>query len=77
MALTEQQQLDLELFEATESIRHANQIEFEAKRQKFEMIRLAKEVLLENSRSKPVDSREVTAEHIETFTEKLMSYVLR
>jgi len=64
-----QMQLDLE------AARHANQLALEAKRAKLEAVRLAKEVLIENARSKPVDSRDVTAQQITAFADTLTNYV--
>jgi hypothetical protein len=75
MALTAEQQAQVELNDALEASRNANQAATEAKRAKLEAVRLAKEVLLENARSKPVDSREVTAADIATFAGTLVAYV--
>jgi hypothetical protein len=55
--------------------RHRQNMESEWGRSKVEMVRLAKEVLLENSKSKPVDNRDVTAEDITKFADTLISYV--
>lgn len=60
MALDAQQQFQLDL----ENARHANQMAAQAKQAKLEAVRLAKETLIENARSKPVDTREVTAADI-------------
>lgn len=67
MALNAEHQFQLDL----ENTRHANLSQLEAQRAKLEAIRLAKEVLLENARNKPTDSREVSAEDIIAFAEKL------
>ena len=86
MALTaeQQSQLDFRLAEqesqlqiqnATEAVRHANQLELEARRAKLEAVRLAKETLLENARSKPVESRDVSAADIQAFAQILESYI--
>jgi hypothetical protein len=66
-----QQQFQLDL----ENTRHANQMAAEAKRAKLEAVRLAKETLIENARSKPVDTREVTAADITAFAAALEAYV--
>jgi hypothetical protein len=71
MALDAQQQFQLDL----ENARHANQMAAEAKRAKLEAVRLAKETLIENARSKPVDTREVTAADITAFAAALEAYV--
>jgi hypothetical protein len=54
---------------------HANQIELQAKQTKLEAVRLAKEVLIENARSKAVDSRDVAASDITAFASTLVTYV--
>ena len=71
MALDAQQQFQLDL----ENARHANQMAAQAKQAKLEVVRLAKETLLENARSKPVDTREVTAADITAFAAALEAYV--
>jgi hypothetical protein len=75
MALTAEQQAQVELNDALETSRNINQVATEVRRAKLEAVRLAKEVLLENARSKPVDSREVTATDIATFAGTLVAYV--
>lgn len=47
----------------------------QAKQIRLEAIRLAKETLVENARSKPVDSREVTASDVQAFAQSLVSYI--
>lgn len=69
MAAQQQLQLDLE------TLRGNNQLVLETKRAKLEAIRLAKEVLIENARSKPVDSRDVSASDITNFANVLINYV--
>lgn len=46
-----------------------------AKQARLEAIRMAKETLIENARSKPVDSRDVTAADITVFADTLIAYV--
>jgi hypothetical protein len=82
MALTAEQQAQLEVQLAFENARHANQLELEtlrakseAIRVKLDAIRLAKETLIENARSKPVDSRDVAAADIQVFAQTLVSYI--
>lgn len=75
MALTEEQQAHIDMQNATEAVRHANQLELESRRAKLEAIRLAKEVLIENARSKPVDSRDVSAPDIQAFAQTLVVYI--
>ena len=71
MALDAQQQFQMDM----EAARHANQMAVQAKQAKLEAIRLAKETLIENARSKPVDARDVTAADITAFAQTLVAYV--
>ncbi len=71
MALDAQQQFQLDL----ENARHANQMAAQAKQAKLEAVRLAKETLIENARSKPVDARDITAADITAFAAALEAYV--
>lgn len=75
MALTAEQQGQVDVQIAVEAVRHANQLELQAKQAKIEAIRTAKEVLVENSRNKPVDSRDITAADITTFADVLMANI--
>ena len=58
-----------------QSAAQAAQAAVEAKRVKLEAVRLAKETLIENARSKPVDARDVTAADITAFAQALVAYV--
>ena len=58
-----------------ENTRHNNNVVMETKRTKLEAIRMAKDVLIENARSKPVDSREVTAANITAFADTLVASI--
>jgi hypothetical protein len=71
MALDAQQQFQLDL----ENARHANQMAMQAKQAKLEAVRLAKETLVENARSKPVDSRDITAADITVFAAALEAHI--
>jgi hypothetical protein len=75
MALTTEQQAQVDIQTAVENVRHANQLASEAKRAKLEAVRLAKEILVENARSLPADSREVTAAAVTAFATTLVNYV--
>jgi hypothetical protein len=75
MALTTEQQAQIDIQLALENVRNANQLAADAKRTKMEAVRLAKEVLIENARSKPADAREVSAADITTFAQSLVTYV--
>lgn len=45
------------------------------KNSRMELVRIAKDILMENQRSKPVDERYVSAEDITSFAASLMAYV--
>ena len=75
MALTAEQQAQVDIQLAIEIARHTNQMQAEAVRAKLEAIRLAKETLIENARSKPVDARDVSAADIQAFAQTLVSYI--
>jgi len=75
MALTAEQQAQVDVSNAIESTRHANQMALQAKQAKLEAVRLAKEVLIENARSKAVDSRDVAAADITAFAGTLVAYI--
>ena len=71
MALTPEQQQQLEFNQAQAAINQTN----ENKGRRLEMIRLAKEILVENDRNKPVDSRGFTADDVVTEANKLVAFV--
>ena len=82
MALTVEQQSQVDLADAIENSRHANQMELQAANAaiaaasaKLETLRIAQVTLIENSRSKPADQREVTAADIIAFASTLDSAV--
>lgn len=86
MALTPEQQAQVDVQIAIEAERNKNQLAFEAvqqanrleaqaKQTRLEAVRMAKETLLENARSKPVDSRDVSAADITAFASALTTYV--
>lgn len=86
MALTaeQQSQLDFQIASsavgqeqqvALENLRAANQTAAQSKQAKLEAVRLAKEVLIENARSKAVDSRDVAAADITAFAGTLVAYI--
>jgi hypothetical protein len=75
MALTAEQQSQVNIADAMENNRHTNQMALQAKQAKLEAVRLAKEVLLENARSKAVDSRDVAAADITAFAGTLVAYI--
>lgn len=67
--------IDLEINRSLAEIQHTNNINLENKRARLEAIRLAKEVLLENARSKPVDSREVSVDDIQQYANNLLKFI--
>lgn len=71
MALDPQQQFQIDL----ENTRHANQVAAEQKRMRLEVVRLAKETLIENARNKPADEAVVTVAEITAFAQELTNYV--
>jgi hypothetical protein len=75
MALTTEQQSAIDYQNAIEAARHAGQMALQAKQAKLEAVRLAKEVLIENARSKAVDSRDVAAADITAFAQTLVAYI--
>jgi hypothetical protein len=75
MALTPEQQAQVDAQLAVENARHANQMAMIAQQAKLETVRLAKETLIENARSKPVDAREVTAADITAFAAALAAHI--
>lgn len=75
MALTAEQQAQVDIQLALETVRNANQMAAEARRTKMEAIRMAKETLIENARSKPADAREVTAADITAFAAALEAHI--
>jgi len=75
MALTTEQIDQIAYQEASEAGRRAHEIAMESRRAKLEAIRLAKETLIENARSKPVDSRDVTPADITAFADALVASI--
>ena len=75
MALTPEQQAQVDIQMAIETARAANQVASEGRREKLEAVRLAKETLIENARSKPTDSREISATDITAFAATLIAYI--
>jgi Tfp pilus assembly protein FimT len=75
MALTAEQQAEIELQEARDAGRRAHELAMEQTRARAEAIRLAKETLIENDRNKAVGERGVTAEDITAFAGTLVGFV--
>ena len=75
MALTPEQQSEIDLQEARDAGRRAHEIAMEQRRARLEAVRLAKETLIEHARSKPVDARDVSAADVTTFANALNQYI--
>lgn len=75
MALTPEQQAQVDVQVAIETVRNDAQMALQNKQARLEAVRLAKETLLENARSKPADSRDVSAADITAFASALTAYV--
>jgi len=73
MILTVEQQAQVDMAIAIDNTRHANQMAFLAAQQKSDAIRLAQQTLIENSRSKPADEREITPADIAAFANALVA----
>ena len=58
-----------------DTTRRSQETANEQRRNKMELVRLAKEVLIENNRSKPVDSRDLSAADITAYAQSLLNYV--
>jgi hypothetical protein len=79
MALTEEMQAQQAAQQAmhleAEKARREHEQEMEARRAKLELIRLAKETLIENARNKPVGDAAITAAEISAFAQELTNYI--
>jgi hypothetical protein len=75
MALTAEQQTQVDVQVAIEDVRHANQLQSQMRQNRLDAIRLAKETLIENARSKPVGERDITAADITAFADSLMASI--
>jgi len=76
MAFTEEQQAQLDIQTATENNRAANQAAADAKRAKLEMVRIAKEILVENRRTQAAaDATDITASAVTALATDLTAFV--
>lgn len=75
MALTPEQQAQIDFQMVLETERFKLQKDFDMVRIRAEMIRLAKETLIQNKLSAPVELREVTAQEITAYAQTLADYV--
>lgn len=60
---------------ALENSRNLNQASMYAKQHKLETLRMAKEILVENSRTLPVDAREVKIANVTAMATVLLNYI--
>jgi hypothetical protein len=70
-----QQAAQLASQQEAETARREHEREMDARRAKLELIRLAKETLIENARNKPTDEAVITAAEITAFAQELTNYV--
>jgi len=75
MALTTEQQAQVDIQIEVDNARHINQMAAQVKQAKLEAVRLAQQTLIENARSKAVDSRDVAAADITAFAQTLVAYI--
>ena len=76
MALTAEQQAQVEIQTAIEDNRAVNQAASEDKRAKLEMVRMAKEILIENRRTQSAaDATDITASAVTTLATTLTAFV--
>jgi hypothetical protein len=73
MAFTAEQQAQLDIQTATETLRHNNQMIIMTAQMKLDAIRMAQQTLIENARSKPADEREITPADIAAFANALVA----
>jgi len=76
MALTPEMQAQVDMQSAIENNRAANQAAAEAKRTKLEMVRMAKEILVENRRTQAAaDATDITASAVTALATDLNTFV--
>ncbi len=75
MALTTEQQSQLEFTTALEAPRNEFQLNIQNTQIKLDTIRMAKDILVENMRNAPVGEREITATAITTLATALETHI--
>ena len=76
MAFTEEQQAQIDMQLAIENNRAATQAAQEAARAKLEAVRMAKEILVENRRTKAAaEATDITAAAVTALADELAGYV--
>lgn len=71
MALTQEQQDQLDFQKAQNEISKLNQLP----NLKMEAIRIARDILVESDRNKPVNERSILAEDVTKFADTIIQYV--
>ncbi len=69
------QKAQAELNAQVEADRRAYELAFEQRRTRLEMLRTAKETLVENKRNLPVADRSISEDEIIAYAEKLIKFV--
>ena len=76
MALTAEQQSQIDMNAAMEASRAATQAAQDAARAKLEAVRMAKEILIENRRTKlPAEASDITAAEVTAMADDIASYI--
>ena len=76
MALTEEQQSQVDIQNATENNRATHQAAADAKRAKLDLVRTAKEILVENRRTQAAaDATDITASAVTALATDLTTFV--
>jgi len=76
MALTPEMQAQVDMQAAIDANRASTQAAQEAARAKLEAVRMAKEILVENRRTKPAaEASDITAAAVTTMADELVSYI--
>jgi|TARA_R110000796_G_scaffold94526_1_gene199396 hypothetical protein len=75
MALTAEQQAQVDVQTAIEDHRNLSEAAAENRRIKLEMVRLAKEIIITNEGNRPVADRNVTSEGVLDMAKVLVGYI--
>jgi hypothetical protein len=75
MALTAEQQAQVDVQTAIEDHRNVAETAAENRRIKLEMVRLAKEIIITNEGNLPVADRNVTSDDVLTMAKSLVAYI--
>lgn len=75
MALTAEQQAQVDIQTAIEDHRKVAETAAESRRIKLEMVRLAKEIIITNQGSLPIADRNVTSENVVSLATSLVAYI--